>query len=286
MLKVQCAALAATSKPRYLSTMLKFSDWCAKESMMWHSSSAGPWLTSLQLSGAAKPLAEATLLQKVTHLNFLTGLTPPLLPGGEIKMNKLVQGLAKFSTYSSKKNMLPPSFLISLSLLEQPQLIHIAVQMQAAIGLRAGQVCMITPLHLVTQGMLLAPPFKRQKLTMLLNIEHVPEWLIKAFLSFQKNGFSPIIPWTPPQYRAKFKELCASYRLPHTSHAARHTYASVHRFLGEPLPLISQLLIHKGLKTIDTYLHPLTVAEQDIVRANPDYFRAKQLVSKHAKRVH
>ena len=232
-----------------------------KEQEPWHSSSVAPWLTALQLEGK-KPLAEATLQQKVTHINFLTELNPPMLPGGHIVMPKLVHGLAKFSTYCPKVNMLPPSFLISLALLEEPQLIHIAVQLQAAIGLRAGQMTLITPMHLLTQGQMIAPPFKRQKLTVLLDIMHVPKWLVDAFLSFQKNGFSPILPWTTPQYRAHFKSLCVSYQLPQTSHAARHTYASIHRFLNEPLPMISQILIHKGECTIDKYLHSISEEEQ------------------------
>ena len=287
MIKVQCAALGATSKTRYLSTMLKFSEWCDKEHMLWHSASAGLWLTTIQLGGN-KPLAENTLLQKVTHLNFLTDLSPPLLPGGKISLSKLVQGLAKFSTHSSLENMLPPSFLISLSLLEQPQLIHIAIQLQASIGLRAGQMTMITPMHLLTPGQLIAPPFKLQKFTVLLSVEHVPVWLIHAFLSFQQNGFSPILPWTTPQYRAKFKEVCVTYKLPQTSHAARHTYASVHRFLNEPLPMISQILIHKGADTVETYLHAISLAEQKIIMEHPDYFKARRLVAtkSKAKRVH
>ena len=279
MIKVQCAALKDVSRARYLSNQLKFSDWCEKANMPWHSTSVCEWLTTIQLDGKAKPLSEATLTQKVTHLNFLTELNPPLLPGGKCTMGKLVTGLAQFSTYSSLENMLPPSFLISLSLLEKPQLIHIAVQLQAATGLRAGQMTMINPMHLLTLGQLIAPPFKRQKHTVLLSIEHVPIWLIRAFLSYKKNDFSPIMPWTTPQYQAKFKELCSTYGLSHTTHAARHCYASVHRFLNEPLPMISQILIHKGERTLDTYLHSISKEEQHVIQSHPDYFRARRLVA-------
>ena len=157
--------------------------------------------------------------------------------------------------------------------------------MQAAIGLRAGQMTMMSPMHLLTPGQLIAPPFKRQKLTVLLNIEHVPVWLINAFLSFQKNGFSPVIPWTTPQYRAKFKSVCEGYRLPNTSHAARHTYASVHRFLHEPLDQISELLIHKGTKTLETYLHPICIAEQQVIMQYPEYFSIARLGYRRSKKI-
>ena len=283
MLKVQCAALEPTSRLRYLSTQLKFSDWCDIAYMRWHSLSVGPWLTELQLGGKTKPVTETTLLQKVTHLNFLTDTTPPLLPGGKCSISKLLHGLGKFSDYKSVVNILPPSFLISLSLLEQPQKIHIAMQFQTAVGLRAGQMTMVARMHLLTKGYLICPPFKRRKHTVLLNIEHVPEWLIQALLSSSVNDYSPILCWTTPQYRARFQEVCKIYRLPNTSHAARHAYATIRRYLNDTYPMISQVLIHKGEKTLETYLHTLSAEEQAVIRANPAYFRTKKLISYKTK---
>ena len=273
--RIQCAALQEKSRAKYLSDQLKFTEFCASTQIPWDSASVGLWLAHLQLTGA-KPLAETTLLQKGSHINFLTQTNPPVLPGGKVDVAKLVQGLGQFSLPTSEKAILPPSFLITISLLENPHLIHVAVEFQAAVGLRAGQMVMVKPQHLTSsKGFMIAPPFKKQKLTLLLNITHIPEGLVNKFLSFSQNWFSPILPWTTPQYRAKFKELCAAYRLPHASHAARHTYATVHRFLNEPLGLIASVLIHKQEKTVETYLHTLSPEEMQVVLCHPHYFRPK-----------
>ena len=276
MLQAQSSTLNYQSRQRYLATQLAFSQWCEDYSHPWHSSSIPEWLSQRQMSGEAKPWAENTMLQKLTHLNFLTTSYPVLLPGGQVVAPRLVPGLGKFAVPLPEKDILPPSYLISLSLLEQPLKIHTASQVQALTGLRSGQMCLINPMHLITPGVLIAPPFKRQKHTVLLDIQHVPKWLIDQFLQFQSNGFSPILPWTAVQYQAKFKKSCAEFGLARSSHAARHTYATVHAFLNEPRALISQILIHKQQRTLKAYVHQLSDLEQGVVLSNPEYFRIRK----------
>jgi len=276
MLRQQSSTINYESRQRYLATQLLFSQWCGDTLHLWHSSYIADWLSERQMSGKARPWAENTMQQKLTHLNFLITCHPQLLPGALFGVPRLLQGLGKLAIASVIKHILPPSHLITLSLLEKPLQIHTTTQMQALTGLRGGHLCLITPLHLATEGVMITPPFKRQKHTLMLDIQHVPKWLVKQFLSHQRNGYSPILPWTPKQYQAKFKQSCAEFRLPSTSHAARHTYASVHAFLNEPPALISQILIHKAQRTLKTYIHQLSEFEQQVVLDNPGYFMIRK----------
>ena len=124
------------------------------------------WLPAVTIF-AAKPLAQSTLQQKLSHLNFMAELMPEgvVIAGGKLSLPKLMKGLGQLHGTSSEVHILPPSFLITLSLLQKPQLIHLAVQLQALLGLRAGQMCLLTPMHLATESMLLVPPFKHQRHT-------------------------------------------------------------------------------------------------------------------------
>ena len=230
------------------------------------------WLAHLAIL-KQKPLATSTLLQKASHINLLTELQPPLIHGGPVAVAHQLHGSGVCYVPGERPAMLPPSFLLTLAYLEQPQLIHIAVQMQAQLGLRAGQMVLILPIHLKTPGRILVPKFKKQKHAVLLPTEHIPEWLLRAFLSYSKNDLVPILPWTGEQYRTKFKQLTATYQLKHASHSARHTFASVRKLLGDPLHIISCRLIHSSEKSVYNYLHELTDQEKHLVNANPAYFR-------------
>ena len=275
-MRQQCSSVNYQTRQRYVATQLAFSQWCSDKHWPWHSSSIPHWFSERQLCGKYVAWAENTLQQKLTHLNFLASTHPPILPGGVLSAPRLISGLGKLSLPPKIKHMLPPSFLITLSLLENPMLIHTTIQLQALIGLRGGHLCLVNPMSLQTEGVLVAPPFKRQLKSVMVDIRHVPRWLIQQFLSHKKNDYSPIMPWTAVQYQAKFKQCCQDFRLPSTSHAARHTYASVHAFLNEPRALISQILIHKAQRTLKTYVHELPLCEQRVVLDNPQYFQIRR----------
>ncbi len=248
------------------------SDYCDRSNDPWDTSSIKYWLADRQFSALLKPWALSTMYQKVSHINFLTTLEPPCITGTAVVGSKVVQGLGTYAKLTQITLMLPPAYLLTLANHTKPSQLELCVQFQALTGLRAGQLVLITPQHLLTEGTLLAQPFKHQKLTQVLNIRVVPTWLVQKFLSFATNPALPILPWTAEQYERKFKKLAAQYHAPQGSHAARHFFASLHKYLGDPLQLIARSMIHKEVESVETYLHSFTHAEQLLIMQHPDYF--------------
>ena len=279
ILNLQCVGKLTqkASRDKYLSTQLKFADYVNHHNLPWHTSSVPIWLADSRAH--KKLLAKSTLQQKISHINMLTELLPPLLPGDRISGDRLAPGLATLTVHDIRPHILPPSFLLSLAHLHNPQLIHIAVQFQTLTGLRAGQMTQLKSAHLETPQRMMVLPFKFQLETVVLNISAVPAWLICAFKGFAKNPYTPIIPWTTKDYQTKFKKLTATYRLPNASHSARHTFCSIHRFLGDPHMLISAHVIHKQEKTLQGYTHLICHDEQQVILQNPAYFKHLQLPS-------
>ena len=226
---------------------------------------------------SGKMLAVSTLQQKLSHLNTLQETTPQLLPGPKLFLQNLAQGLGSLKTVIFKDILLPPSFLRTLANLSNPQMMHIAVQFQALTGLRGGQMVQVTPGHLkhyLTTGKLWLTPFKHQTLPILLDISHVPSWLVSKFLALGKQDYVPILTYTVEQYREAFKRLTDSYHLPHTSHAARHLFASMMKFLNVIPARITQGMTHKAGTSLSPYLHAFSLAEQRVILDNPGYFVA------------
>lgn len=278
LLHLQCAGhLKGASRAKYLTTITDFSEYCDAKHLPWHASTVKFWLGDRNLT-TDKPWATSTMQQKISHVNLLTELSPPLLPGGAVLAARLAPGLGCLRVDSFRPTILPPSFLVTLKNLQQPQLIHLAVQMQALTGLRAGQLSLLTPANLGTQGKLWLAPFKHQQLPAILDIRHVPEWLVRALLLHRQEDYTPILPWTPDQYKAKFKQLTGIYKLPQASHSARHTFASVQKFLNTPASMIGKALTHSAAKTQHVYLHPLSPMEQKVVLENGAYFKPLVLV--------
>ena len=248
------------------------STFCEYHLLPWHTGSIKFWLGHQNLN-SAKPLAYATLTQKASHINWLTTLDPPLILGASVSATHLAQGLGGLSTTLLRIYILPAAFLIALKNLSKPGLMHVACQFQTLTGLRAGQMSLLLPKHLETPGLIWMLPFKHQHHTQVLDISHVPTWLVTALLAFKSSDFTPILPYTKQQYLTHYKQLTGSFNLPHSSHASRHTFATIHRFLGDPLPRISQAMTHQGLKTINTYLHALSAEDEKIILQFPDYFQ-------------
>ena len=260
--------------------MLQLSEFCEANYMSWHTYSVKFWLGDLNLTGG-KPRAASTLTQKISHINMLVDLQPPLIPGPKLQIGDLAKGLGGLHLVAFKSVILPAWFIITLKNLEHPQMIHTAVQFQTLTGLRAGQMSLIMPAHLQTVGRLWIAPFKHCDHAQILDITHVPAWLTKRFLSTKTPVHTPILPWTPDQYKVQYKKLTATYKLPHTSHASRHTFASIQRFLSTPLPRIAQALCHKTGKTLPAYVHALSPQDQQVVLDNLDYFKPLSLMPLH-----
>ena len=110
-------------------------------------------------------------------------------------------------------------------------------------------------------------------LPVLLDISHVPSWLVTKTLEQGTLSYSPILAMTSKQYKDQFKDLTASYGLPYSSHAARHLFASLMKFLNVLRSRISQAMIHDAESSLKPYLHAFTDAEQRVILANPDYFK-------------
>ena len=254
-----------------MATQLQFLDYCENHNLPWHTDFVRLWVAELAIT-KDKTLAPKTLLQKVSHINMLTEMRPALIDGPAVTAAHQLKGSGVCYIPGVRNTILPPSFLLTLAFLEQPQLIHLAMQLQAMTGLRGGQMVLIIKAHLLTTGRMVVPPYKHTKHTTVVPTDHIPQWLLSAFVSYAKTDLTPILPWTGAQYRARFKQVTSSFRLPQASYSARHTFACVRRILGDPLPVISARLIHKQNKTLYNYLHPMPAAEELLVNSHTNYF--------------
>ena len=151
------------------------------------------WLSYVAATKKGKILAASTLQQKVSHMNFLTTLRPPLLPGGEMKLDRLIQGLTSMSLVTVKNKVLPPSFLWRLHLLYKAKPIYVAMQVQAALGLRAGHFMLLKPKHFLPGSV--ATFLQETPNIYVAATHHVSQELLKAYC-FRHNTVSYIQPPT------------------------------------------------------------------------------------------
>ena len=229
-------------------------------------------MTNLSMA-AKKPLAPTTIQQKISHVNFFTELKPPLLPGGPILVPRFYKGLANVQPLQSvKQKFLPPAFIVKLTKLESPQLIHIAILVQFYLGIRAGHFSILEPQMFLGRNVIL-PPFKFQKRPVMLPLCHVPHKLLEQFFSLcGSESYAPLLPWLPATYKRKFKEVTLELGLPNASHSARHTFGTVQAVLGSEMEIIQRYLIHKRGKTTETYVHTMSSRDIATVLANPLIF--------------
>ena len=190
--------LKDTSRKKYLATQLQFLDYCERNDLPWHTDYVRFWVTELAVT-KDKTLAPKTLLQKVSHINMLTELRPALIDGPAVTATNQLKGSGVCYIPGVRNTILPPSFLLTLAQLEEPQLIHLAIQMQTMLGLRGGMMVLIIRAHLLTPGRLVVPPYKHTKHTTVVPTDQIPQWLLTAFLSYAKNDLTPILPWAGAQ---------------------------------------------------------------------------------------
>jgi len=272
---IQANSLKPATRVKYMTTQLNFWEHCCQFTLHWHSSTMVHWLPYVAATKKGKILAASTLQQKVSHVNFLTTLRPPLLPGGEMKLDRLIQGLTAMSLVTVKNKVLPPSFLWRLHLLYKAKPIYVAMQVQAALGLRAGHFMLLKPKHFLP-GSVMLPPFKKHLTSMLLPTHHVPQELLKAYLGLQPSTATRddlVLPfWTPDQYKKLFAQATLELGLDHATHSARHTFASIQAALCCPRGILAAYLQHKDPKTSTTYIHELSEEELQCVNDHPEYF--------------
>ena len=238
----------------------------------WTTASMVDWLPKEAMKYPGKILTAQTMEQKASHINCLTTFLPPLIAGGPIHPKRLLQAIGKLSPKVYTNKVLPIRFLIDLSRLLQPTLMQTAVQLQTLLGLRGGHFCMLRPCDFNANSLLL-PPFKFQKIPVLLCTLHVPTWLIKTYLSRQTSYYAPIIPWSAATYKSKYKKLTQAYKLCKASHSSRHTFASLHAALSTPLSTVAQYMVHVRETTTKTYVHELSKEDYNLLLEHPDYFK-------------
>ena len=209
--------------------------------------------------------------QKVSHVNFLADLNPPMIAGGVIHPRRLLKAIGKLSPQVVKDKVLPMMFLINLWNMLQPTLMHISIQFQTLVGLRGGHFCLLRPCDFLC-GSLLLPPFKFQKTPVLISLQHVPSMLVEALLSYGTDHYAPIIPWSASMYKTKYKQLTKGFNLCKASHSSRHTFASLHAAKGTPLCTIQRYMVHVRESTTKGYVHELSLSECQVIVKYPDYF--------------
>jgi len=258
-----------------LATQQNFWDHCVQFNLPWHSHSASHWLPYVaQYKG--RLLAATTLTQKISHINFLTELKPPMLPGPAVRLDKMITGLTSLQLTKEAPKVLPPTFLWRLHNLYQPKPIHIAIQMQTALGLRGGHFMIMKRRYYLSQGVLI-PPFKKRLTYTLLPTAHIPPELLRAYLELQPQSAthsSYVLPfWTPAQYKKLFSAATKELGLNRATHSARHTFCTIHSAKGTPRGIVAAYALHKDDKTTNIYVHDLSPEELACVHDHPEYFR-------------
>ena len=243
--------------------------------MPWHFNSVDSWIADLAVKlGRAK----STLDQKISHLQILADINPPLIRGErQHSHGRLVKGLAKLTLAAAGPTFLPPSLVVTLFSLKDPDPIHKAIVFQSSVGLRCGQMVRVQPQHVPNHESMLHPPFKKALHSLLLPINHVNPVVIDRFVKLGKDPHTPILNLTAAQYRSHFKRVCHDYGYKLTTHSARHTFVCVQTVLGTPLPIIGAHVVHKQPKrTTPQYQHDVGQEETLVVLRHPELFKPAQ----------
>ena len=171
--QLQATSLDVKTRAKYLTTIMAFYDYCELHSLPWSTASMVEWLPQEAMKIPGRVLAQSTMEQKASHINFLATLHPPLISGGTLHPKRLLQAIGKLSPKVYKDKVLPLYFLIELSHKLQPTLMQVSIQLQTLLGLRGGHFCLLKPCAFMGDSLLL-PPFKFQKNPVLICILHVP----------------------------------------------------------------------------------------------------------------
>ena len=202
-------------------------------------------------------------------------------------MPKLIKGMKALQVLKATPKVLPPVFLWRLHCLHKPEPIHIAIQMQAALGLRAAHFVMLKRHNFWVKSVLL-PPFKKRTSSTLLPTDHIPPALLEAYFKLQPASSPPssvILPfWTPAQYKQKFTNATRALGLNHATHSARHTFASIQAAKGTPRGTLAAYLLHYDDKTTGIYVHELSPEDLRCVLEHPEYFRTCSMLLPPAAR--
>ena len=270
-LQLQARALEPPTRLKYHSTAEQYFDWLLLNDLNVTADTATLWATSMRSSHAP-----STIDQKLSHLQFFSelGVFPPIRCKAQ---RRLIQGLQAIKPLLLTPHQLLPSTLLLLHLLHNPTLIHTSILLQALVGLRGGQMILISP-AMLKHGVHVVPPFKKTKFTTLLPLSHVNPIILQRFIAYGSNPLLPILHLTKDQYRRAFSSALSQigFKYENTTHSARHTFGSIQWLLTNNLELVQQHLIHKSPKTTKTYIHVFDISEQQIILQHPELFQPIQ----------
>ena len=268
--RIQAASIDSATVKRYLHTLYAFEEWLSTEALELSSHSLGLWLT---YQAATKQLAPSTLQQYNSHISTLgqIGIIPQLKTPG---LQRFINGLTVITAHEILIRLILPSTVVRLSFMLPRSLIIDAILFQVAVGLRGGQMLLITPRHILPHAShMIAPPYKRCKVSTMLPLQHVNPQILQRFLSHATDDYAPIIPWSKRIYANKFATVLENINIRDTSHAARHTFASIQFLLTSDIDLVGGYLIHQDpSKTTKTYIHSFPPEEIQIIYKHPELF--------------
>ena len=267
-LRIQAASVTPATYSKYTTTLQQYLKWTEDHHYDTTPESVLHWWTYLALH---KQLLPTTLNQKLSHLQFFSSMgLLPLLRTDQHTM--FIKGLTNIVHHQIPERIIPPTILWSMFNASKRSLILDAILYQAFTGLRLGQMLLITPNHILLNSRQILPPFKKCRITNCLPLHHVHPLIISRFLSHATHQDAPIISMSADQYAAAFASILKAYKVPTSTHAARHSFATIQSILKVPIEIIAQYLLHVSPLTTKGYLHPLSPSEVQAIMQHPELF--------------
>ena len=198
------------------------------------------------------------------------GVLPPMRTVST--SSRFFKGLQNICRHEIIYRLLLPSTLLRMFHQRHPSFMTTCILMQATLGLRAGQMLLITPEHFINNTHHHVPPFKKCKTSSLLPIMHVPPTLLHRFLYYAVSTHLPIVRLTVAQYERKFTNTVKKLGCQLSSHSARHAFATIQALLNVAIFIIAQHLCHADPETSRTYIHELSAQELQVIYAHPELF--------------
>ena len=258
------------SKEKYLATYNAFTDWCEQNQLPMDSTSVNRWMVFLAVGKKNK---DTTIDQKLSHLQFVVELG--LLDSARQRhQRKILSGLHNVMQYTIKDKLFLPSMSLSLLRMTTTNKFQDAVLLQSLVGLRGGQMLLLSPNKLLNYRMHVVPPYKKCLQQTVLPLNHVPPVVIDRFLRWATSPTSPILNVAKKQYQQEFSKICLSLGYKFTSQYARHCFASCQHVLGVPTITVGEHLCHADpRRTTKTYIHTMPDQEITLILNHPELFQ-------------
>jgi len=234
------------------------------------STSVNRWMVFLAV---IKKNKDTTIDQKISHLQFFVELG--LLDNARQRhQRKTLSGLHNVMQFTIKDKLFLPSMSLSLFRMTTTNIFQDAVLLQSLVGLRGGQMLLLSPNKLLNYRTHVVPPYKKCLHQTVLPLNHVPPVVIDRFLRWAASPTSPILNVTKKQYQKEFSKICVSLGYKFSSQSARHSFASCQTVLGVPILTVGEHLCHADpLRTTKTYIHLLPDPEISLILNHQELFQ-------------